>query len=247
MSNNIVNRVKASQANFNVPLNQEVTMNADGSGGPISINTGKKYNPVSPNKGWKDWAHGALDLAGMIPGVGNVADVVNAGWYALEGDKTMAAASLAAAIPGAGLAAGATKIGTKVARAYKTADKALDAGKMVRGGVDDAVKVIKNRATGAVGPGWVKGFRGNPKSLTRTAVGLSEGVLGGIAQYEVASSGKQNEANESGKVATYKANPILESIGWDEDTHYKPKTPKKQRFNDGVAYTGRQHWKTFKK
>jgi len=36
---------------------------------------------------------------------------------------------------------------------------------------------------------------------------------------------------------------------WGEKSGHENKkdSPKKQRFNDGVAYTGRQHWKTFKK
>ena len=46
--------------------------------------------------------HGVLDVAGLVPGVGEVADLANAAWYSAEGDYTMAALSAAAAIPFAG-------------------------------------------------------------------------------------------------------------------------------------------------
>ena len=111
---NIITRVKAAQG-LKFPPNQEVTMNADGSGGPVSINK---------QTTWKDWAHGALDVAGMIPAVGNIADGINAAWYAAEGDYEMAGLSAAAAIPGAGLFAGGGKILSKVNRGMKTIDKA---------------------------------------------------------------------------------------------------------------------------
>lgn len=104
---NIINRVKARTQGGVFPPNQEVTMNADGSGGPIS-----------PHKGWKDWGHGILDVAGLIPGIGNVADLANAAWYGLEGDKVSAGLSLAAAIPGAGLAAGGVKLANKARKGY---------------------------------------------------------------------------------------------------------------------------------
>tara|TARA_R100000654_G_scaffold20935_3_gene42299 strand:- start:18327 stop:22094 length:3768 start_codon:yes stop_codon:yes gene_type:complete len=49
--------------------------------------------------------HGILDVAGLIPGVGELADGLNAAWYAAEGDKVNAALSAAAMIPFAGWAA----------------------------------------------------------------------------------------------------------------------------------------------
>ena len=53
--------------------------------------------------------HGVLDVAGLVPGVGEVADLANAAWYTAEGDYTMAALSAAAAIPFAGWAATGAK------------------------------------------------------------------------------------------------------------------------------------------
>ena len=56
--------------------------------------------------------HGVLDVAGLVPGVGEVADLANAAWYTAEGDYTMAALSAAAAIPFAGWAATGAKAAT---------------------------------------------------------------------------------------------------------------------------------------
>ena len=57
--------------------------------------------------------HGVLDVAGLVPGVGEVADLANAAWYTAEGDYTMAALSAAAAIPFAGWAATGAKAAIK--------------------------------------------------------------------------------------------------------------------------------------
>ncbi|HWM58886.1 MAG TPA: DUF6531 domain-containing protein [Pseudonocardia sp.] len=88
--------------------------------------------------GWlKDLGHGALDVVGLIPVVGEAADLVNAGWYALEGDYVMAGLSAAAAIPGLGYAATAGKLGVKGARvAGKVAGEAVE-------GVPDTVRVFR--------------------------------------------------------------------------------------------------------
>jgi hypothetical protein len=59
--------------------------------------------------------HTALDVAGFIPGVGTVADLANAAWYAAEGRHAEAAASAMSAIPGIGDAFAAGKMGVKLA------------------------------------------------------------------------------------------------------------------------------------
>jgi len=64
-------------------------------------------------KGWGSVAHNALNAAGQIPGVGAAADIANASLYAAEGNKPQAALSLAAAVPGAGLIAGAAQGATQ--------------------------------------------------------------------------------------------------------------------------------------
>jgi len=63
-------------------------------------------------------AHLALAGMGMIPGVGNVADITDAALYGLEGDKLNALMSLGAAVPVLGLAAGARRLG-KAAKKLK--------------------------------------------------------------------------------------------------------------------------------
>jgi hypothetical protein len=78
------------------------------------------------NASISDIGHTALDVAGMVPVVGEVADLANAGWYAAEGDYTNAALSAAGAIPFAGNAATAAKWGKK---AVDAADLATDVAK----------------------------------------------------------------------------------------------------------------------
>ena len=58
--------------------------------------------------------HGVLDVVGLIPVVGEVADGANALIYVGEGDYVNAAISAAAMVPGAGMAATGAKYGTKV-------------------------------------------------------------------------------------------------------------------------------------
>lgn len=65
-----------------------------------------------------------LDVAGMVPGVGNAADLVNAGISLARGHYGEAALSLAAAVPLAGLAAGGAKIAGKGVKAVKAASEA---------------------------------------------------------------------------------------------------------------------------
>ncbi len=69
----------------------------------------------------------ALDVAGFIPGVGAVPDLLNAGISALRGDWVGAGLSLVAAVPGIGDAVAGAKMarkGVKAAQAAKAAAKA---------------------------------------------------------------------------------------------------------------------------
>ena len=83
----------------------------------------------------KKHAHTALDACGLVEGVGTACDLANAGLYAAEGKYKEAAISAAAAIPVAGAAVGAAKLGAKGAKAgsklAKGADDAGDAGRSV--------------------------------------------------------------------------------------------------------------------
>ncbi|MFI5839644.1 DNRLRE domain-containing protein [Catenuloplanes sp. NPDC051500] len=78
-----------------------------------------------------DIGHAALDVAGLVPGVGEVADLANAAWYAAEGDYGNAALSAASAVPFAGYAASAAK-------GAKYAAKGVDAAQGAAKGADSA-------------------------------------------------------------------------------------------------------------
>ncbi|GAA3980261.1 hypothetical protein GCM10022407_26900 [Hymenobacter antarcticus] len=72
--------------------------------------------------------HTALDVVGLVPGLGEVADGLNAVGYLLEGNKTDAALSAAAMIPFAGMAATGAKFlrtADKIATAANHADEAV--------------------------------------------------------------------------------------------------------------------------
>jgi hypothetical protein len=75
--------------------------------------------------------HGGLDLAGLVPVIGEPADLANAGIYALEGDMTNAALSGGAALPFVGMAATGAKWGK---RAVDVADELHDASKALPSG-----------------------------------------------------------------------------------------------------------------
>ncbi len=64
--------------------------------------------------------HTVLDVAGMIPVIGDACDIVNGVWYAAEGDWKNAAMSLVAVVPVIGSAATAARIASKVAGAVDT-------------------------------------------------------------------------------------------------------------------------------
>tara|TARA_Y100001938_G_scaffold149852_1_gene238302 strand:+ start:17139 stop:17969 length:831 start_codon:yes stop_codon:yes gene_type:complete len=84
--------------------------------------------------GW-NILHGALDLAGMVPIVGNVADLANAGIYSARGKYGDAALSAAAAVPLAGYGASAAKGAKWTQKGYKA----------VKGTDKAAPKVLKQQ------------------------------------------------------------------------------------------------------
>ena len=97
------------------------------------------------DEGLGEWAadagHIGLDILGLVPGVGNLADGLNAAWYASEGRPTLAALSGLAAIPGVGHAATAgkwAKLMPNIAKHLKSV-KTWAAAK----GIGNAGKIIK--------------------------------------------------------------------------------------------------------
>jgi hypothetical protein len=82
----------------------------------VTANPPPKAETVAEGGFWGavgGWVHGGLDAAGLIPGLGAVPDLLNAGIYAVEGDYVNAGISAVAAIPVVGDAALAGKYAVK--------------------------------------------------------------------------------------------------------------------------------------
>ena len=87
--------------------------------------------------------HTALDIGGMIPGIGAGADALNASWYASKGDTANAALSSLALVPGAGQFVTGTKLMSKARRLFGLGDKVADVSKATAKVVDDKVAKFK--------------------------------------------------------------------------------------------------------
>lgn len=76
--------------------------------------------------------HFALDLAGLIPGVGEFADAANAAWYVKQGDYLMAGLSIISVIPVVGDIVGkGGKLTMLLAKAGKSGKYLGEAGKYI--------------------------------------------------------------------------------------------------------------------
>jgi hypothetical protein len=98
---------------------------------------------VASHMSLSDLGHTALDVASFVPGLGTVTGLVNAGWYAAEGDWGDAALSAATAIPIAGDFADAAKVGKDaltlgkdVEKGVKLTEEAETAAKAAKDGKD---------------------------------------------------------------------------------------------------------------
>lgn len=137
------------------------------------------------NASISDIGHTALDVAGMVPVIGEAADLANAGWYLAEGDKVNAALSAAGAIPFAGNAATAAKWGRK---AVNAADVVGDTARIANN-AGDVAKVANNagdaaRAAGTVGSVAKAGDDVGPQVLFgQKRIGESFGSGGGRPSY----------------------------------------------------------------
>ncbi|MEV7523613.1 SpvB/TcaC N-terminal domain-containing protein [Streptomyces sp. NPDC091371] len=100
---------------------------------PVKLTDPTGKWPKMPS--WKTIGHTTLDVVGMVPVVGEAADLANAGWYAAEGNYALAGLSAASAIPGLGYGANAAKYGNMAldaAQAAKNAGNAADAAKTAK-------------------------------------------------------------------------------------------------------------------
>jgi hypothetical protein len=95
---------------------------------------------------WPDLGHAVLDVVGLVPVVGEVADVANGVWYAAEGNYVDAGLSMSSAIPFLGYGATAVKAvrwGDRVVDAVDTANDARRAA----GNVADAGRTANDVPT----------------------------------------------------------------------------------------------------
>jgi hypothetical protein len=79
---------------------------------------------------WKRIAHGILDVAGLVPVIGEPADFVNGVWYYADGDVINGSLSMGAVIPFLGYAA----VGGKWTKAAIKADELAELTKLARDG-----------------------------------------------------------------------------------------------------------------
>jgi predicted GIY-YIG superfamily endonuclease len=78
-----------------------------------------------------NWVQTGLDIVGLIPGIGEVADGVNSLIYLSRGDYVSAGLSAAAMIPFVGWGATGAKLGKKTYSVYQGFDKATGAAKYI--------------------------------------------------------------------------------------------------------------------
>ncbi|MET9879268.1 ricin-type beta-trefoil lectin domain protein [Actinacidiphila glaucinigra] len=177
--------------------------------------------------GWSDIGHAALDVVGLVPVVGEVADVANGAWYLAEGNYVDAGLSFTSAIPLAGYAATAAK-------GAKYADEAVDAYKAVDttvNAVSDAKKATK-AADDVVPPAAPKPKEApkpdkpaKPKEESGSGGSTKDGGAGGKK------SGDAADAVDEGGETLFRG--TTESFGGSPGTRRSESTP--ATTNPGVA------------
>ncbi|MDY4707725.1 MAG: hypothetical protein SO390_05135 [Candidatus Treponema excrementipullorum] len=107
-----------------------------------------------------DGVQAGLDVAGLVPGVGEIADGVNALISLGRGDVAGATLSAMSMVPVWGDAVGK---GGKIAQAgFEHGDEVLEAGTKLLGDINDSTKIIQSK---------VKSNYGNSLSTTKPAQG----------------------------------------------------------------------------
>ncbi|MGQ0577114.1 MAG: phosphotransferase [Pseudonocardia sp.] len=111
------------------------------------------------DEGWgpSDWGHLALDVLGLVPLLGEPADLANAAWYEAEGDHLNAGLSLAGAIPGLGWGATGGKL---LGKGVQLLDSGSDATRIA-----DAARATDNATPPAPRPGLPTAPSGTPPPL----------------------------------------------------------------------------------
>ncbi|MHC3433525.1 hypothetical protein [Delftia lacustris] len=134
--------------------------------------TAPAIKPVAQEKSWwqrwgSDVVHTGLDVVGLIPGVGEIADGANALIYLAEGDKVNAALSAAAMIPGAGMAATGAKYGKKAAAAATEAVGKKAGREAAEAGSQKAAKEAEEAAAKKADSNGGGKDKGNPRCILR--------------------------------------------------------------------------------
>ena len=122
----------------------------------------------------KPLLHAELDVVGLVPVGGEVADGLNCAWYGHDGETTNAALSCASAIPFAGWASTLSKWGLR--GGAKTAANSVPRMSATFGGTDTAIKNMTKWAERHPEPGYydVIGY-GSPNSLAgQSAVEIAD-------------------------------------------------------------------------
>ncbi|AWX57714.1 wall-associated protein [Brevibacillus brevis] len=167
--------------------------------------------------GFLDSLQLGLDIVGMIPVIGEVADVVNAGISVARGDYAGAAMSLAAAIPGAGTAVTAAKLTTKAVKATKAMSKATKAVKAADKalGVSKAVKATANAASAVKGK-VVTAARNIQESMDKLAAvqKLKKSMVGKFMQKPVVKEVLKEAGSEALDYATDGVFSTVTGMAW---------------------------------
>lgn len=120
--------MKASPITSKIKRAEATPVKMDGKTSENKATEGSGMQSDKPEE--KSWGnvigHGILDVVGLVPVVGELADGANAAWYAAEGDYTNAALSAAAMVPFAGWGATGAKLGMKGYKSLSKTAKAVD-------------------------------------------------------------------------------------------------------------------------
>lgn len=120
--------MKASPITSKIKRAETAPVKMDGKTSENKATEGSGMQSNKPEE--KSWGnvigHGILDVVGLVPVVGELADGANAAWYAAEGDYTNAALSAAAMVPFAGWGATGAKLGMKGYKSLSKTAKVVD-------------------------------------------------------------------------------------------------------------------------
>ncbi len=107
-------------------------------GNPVTQTDPFGLAPQDDRGYWSKLGHSLLNLAGFLPGLGDVADVVNCAWYLAEKDYANALSSAISALPGVG-----SMIGSTLRLGFKCSTKAVKAAQ----GIESVCSLVGNTAT----------------------------------------------------------------------------------------------------